>query len=77
MNKDEQGAVSPEMVAMFRADADAHISDLCREWTKQIVGTNCAFVDDDMRVLAHLASKAVAAGLTDTLPESIRTRIPS
>lgn len=65
------------MAESWKADAEAYTVDLCRQWTKQIVGTNCAYVDDDLRILAHLADKAVDAGLTDSLPESILACIPS
>lgn len=61
----------------FREDADAHISDLCRKWSKEITGGNCTFVDDDLRILAHLANRAVKAGLTDGLPPSIAKNLPS
>lgn len=65
-----------KMAKSFREDADAHISDLCREWTTQILGTNCTWVDDDLRLLAHLANRAVKAGLTDELPKSVLPYLP-
>lgn len=64
------------MAKSWKEDAEAYTVDLCREWTKKIVGTNCAYVDDDLRILAHLANKAVKAGLTDGLPDSVRACIP-
>lgn len=77
MTETESEDMSQALVDSFRADADAHISDLCRQWARQIVGTNCTWVDDDLRVLAHLADKAVKAGLTDGLPTSMRSSLPS
>lgn len=64
------------MAESWKADAEAYTVDLCREWTKQIVGTNCAYVDDDLRILAHLADRAVKAGLVDGLPQSVQDCLP-
>lgn len=73
----EFGEISQETIDSFRDAADAHVAALCRDWMKEITGTNCTWVDDDLRVLAHLANRAVKAGLTDTLPESMRACLPA
>lgn len=63
------------MVLQHSDDANAHCAELTRKWSKEIVNTNCAFVDDDLRILAHLANRAVKANLTDELPETVRAAL--
>lgn len=51
--------------------------DLCaavRHYAKLVTGGNSAFVDDDVRLLAHLAMRAVDAGLTSGIkcPHTLR-----
>jgi len=59
-------------------DCGYEIANRTREWTKEIIGVNATFVDDDLRVLAHLANLAVQHGLTlglnDVCRESIRRK---
>ena len=62
-------------VASFSLDADACVGEDCRSYAKQIIGCNATFVDDDLRVLAHLADLAVAAGLTKGLNSVCRESI--
>lgn len=67
----EEALKSNEAASSFAEDAAATCADLARKWAKEITGGNCAFVDDDLRLLANLADRAVKAGLTDGLPESV------
>lgn len=46
-----------------------------RRLAEEVTGGNCAFADDDLRILAHLAKRAVEAGLTDGLSPNIRAKI--
>ena len=61
-------------IAEANKDADAYMTSLVREASKAITGGNCTFADDDLRILAHLAKRAVKAGLTDTLPPAIAAK---
>lgn len=49
------------------SDFDFEAVGWIRTLAKDVTGTNCTFVDDDLKVLAFLAQKAIAAGLTDGL----------
>lgn len=51
---------------------EGEICSLVRSASKRVTGGNCTFVDDDIKVLEHLAARAVKAGLTDQLPDDIR-----
>ncbi|MNK60486.1 hypothetical protein D3C87_796200 [compost metagenome] len=62
-------------VASFSLDADAAIGDDCRNYTKQIIGINAIWVDDDLRILAHLADIAVRHNLTNGLNQACRDAI--
>jgi len=53
----------------FGLDASAAVADDCRRFTKEIIGSNCTFVDDDLKLLATLADAAVEAGLYRGLPQ--------
>lgn len=55
-------------------DMDGDICAAVRDWTALATGGNSAFVDDDVRLLAHLAAAAVDAGLTGsiTCPHTLR-----
>ena len=47
--------------------------DACRRWTKEGLGFNCTFVDDDIKVIVGLAQRAVLAGLdSDAQPDMQR-----
>ena len=46
---------------------DREIVTMLRTTAREVTGGNCAFIDDDLRLLAHLASKAIKAGLTEEL----------
>lgn len=52
--------------------AEGEVCSLVRSASKRVTGGNCAFVDDDIKILEVLASRAVKAGLFDGLPEDIR-----
>jgi hypothetical protein len=54
---------------------DSAVCGFVRDAAKHITGGNCAFIDDDISILTHLAQRAVDAGLTDELSESIRSDI--
>lgn len=54
------------------AGCDAEAVSWIRIAAKEITGGNCAFVDDDLRVLSHLAQRAVDAGLTDQLSPDVQ-----
>src|ERR1700722_6782740 len=41
---------------------------LCRYYASKALGGNCAFVDDDAKLLAALAQRAVLAGLALDMP---------
>jgi hypothetical protein len=47
---------------------------LVRQAAKRVTGGNCAFVDDDLAILTHLATRAVAAGLVDELHPKVAMR---
>jgi hypothetical protein len=53
------------------ASLDGCIIGELRESAKRVTGGNCAFADDDLGVLTELAGRAVNAGLTTGLDESI------
>lgn len=46
-----------------------------RKASREITGGNCAFVDDDLAILAHLAKRAVDAGLTDGLSPQVQAAL--
>lgn len=50
------------------ASASTEIVMQLRELAKEVTGGNCAFADDDARLLALLAGRAIKHGLTDGLP---------
>ena len=43
-----------------------------RRWTKEGLGFNCTFVDDDMKVIVCLAQRAVLAGLASDFNENMQ-----
>lgn len=45
-----------------------------REAAKRVMGGNFTFADDDLAVLAHLAERAVKAGLTDGLHPTVAAK---
>ena len=45
------------------SELDSEVISLVRHWASEAMGGNCAFCDDDARVLAALAQRAVLAGL--------------
>lgn len=59
----------------FSRDAGAEVAENCREYAKVIVGVNATWVDDDLRVLAHLADIAVRNGLYQGLNPVCRISI--
>jgi hypothetical protein len=48
-----------------------------RHWAKYGLGFNCAFVDDDMKVIVGLAQRAVLAGLASDFPPDMQKRFSS
>lgn len=66
-----QAEISKLMVDAINADMANCLNAEVRRVAKQVVGTNCTFSDDDLRLLAHLAVRAIDAGLTDGLPAMI------
>ena len=46
----------------------------CRRWTREGLGFNCTFVDDDMRVIVGLAQRAVLAGLASDFEPDMQRR---
>lgn len=54
---------------------NADMVRLVREASLAVVRGNCTFVDDDLKVLAHLANRAIEAGLTDGLPDHIQAKV--
>lgn len=58
-------------------DVMAHIEIVgeVRAAAKRVTGGNCSFADDDLAILEHLATRAVANGLTDRLNWSVTRRI--
>ncbi len=59
----------------FSRDAGAVVAEQCREYATIIVGMNATWVDDDLRVLAHLADQAVRHGHYQGLNETCRISI--
>lgn len=60
------------------AELEAQMADeLCvavRLAAERVTGGNCAFVDDDLRILEHLATRAADAGLTDSLHPTVKIK---
>ncbi len=50
----------------------AELCGLVREASNRTLGGNCSFADDDLAILEHLAGRAIAAGLTDSLAPDVR-----
>lgn len=46
---------------------DSEVCCMVRSAAKRVTGGNATFIDDDIKILEHLASHAVAAGLVDEL----------
>ena len=61
--------------AAMDAELDAELCGHVRRFAREITGGNCAFADDDLRVLAHLANRAVEAGLIDGLHPLTQAKI--
>lgn len=57
------------------AEMEGESCDFVRAAAKRVTGGNCAFVDDDIGILEHLAQRAVEAGLTDRLHASVRASL--
>lgn len=64
----------PAAPAPVADDMDAEAVSWIREAAKAVTGGNCAFVDDDLRILQHLAQRATSAGLTDGLAPDVAAR---
>ena len=56
-------------------DWSAESVALMRETAMSGLGFNCAFVDDDMRVLVGLAQRAVLAGLASDMTSDMQRRM--
>lgn len=56
---------------------DREIVALVRSTARDVTGGNCVFADDDLRLLAHLAGRAISAGLTDKLNPAMQSRLAS
>ena len=55
--------------------ANREIVLMLRDAAADVTGGNCAFADDDLAILTHLAHRAVRAGLTDRLNPQIVKRL--
>lgn len=62
-------------ITSFREDANYALAEHTRDWVKEIIGINATWVDDDLRVLAHLADLAVSHGLTAGLNQACQEAI--
>lgn len=51
---------------------NAEIVGMLREAAHRVFGGNCAFADDDLALLEHMAQRAADAGLTDGLSPDVR-----
>lgn len=58
---------------MFDMSMDGEVVTKLRHWAKLATGGNCAFADDDAKVLAHLATLAIDAGLHQGVVTDSRT----
>lgn len=58
----------------YFAELDAEVVGYLREAAKRVTGGNMTFVDDDLKVLEMLATRAVDAGLTEGLHPEVRAR---
>lgn len=56
-------------------DIAAGAVDMMRQTAEVGLGFNCAFVDDDMRVMVGLAQRAVLAGLASDLSDDMQMRM--
>ncbi len=63
--------MTPEQISEIDKDADSYHVSLIRKFSKELMGGNCTFADDDLHILICLAHRALKAGLTDDLPESV------
>ena len=54
---------------------DVEVVHWIREASREITGGNCAFVDDDLAILTHLAKRAIDAGLTDGLSPQVQAAL--
>ena len=58
-----------------RTDVDYEAVHWIRDATERVTGGNFSFVDDDLRVLTHLAALAVQSGLHSRLHPSVARKI--
>lgn len=56
-------------------ECNAEIVGMVRATAFKLTGGNCAFADDDLGVLEHLAARAIDAGLTDGLSAQVQDHI--
>lgn len=67
------------LASVVTDDLDREMGDeLCiavREAANRVTGGNCAFADDDLALLVHLAERAVMAGLFDRLHWQVQGNI--
>jgi len=66
--------MTDEEVDEFNKMADESMTSAVRKYAKNF-GFNCTFADDDLHVMCSLANRAIEAGLTDHLNESISSRL--
>lgn len=67
-----------DLIEQVGADpGDREIVALLRSTAREVTGGNCAFADDDLLLLAHLAGRAIKAGLTDELNPAMQERLAS
>lgn len=52
----------------------AELGGKVRQFSQEITGGNCAFADDDLHIIAHLAINAVRAGLTDGISPAVAAK---
>lgn len=54
--------------------ANEEVVGMLRAAAFRVTGGNCAFADDDLLILEHLATRAVRAGLTDGLAADVAAK---
>lgn len=73
MSKDE--ALRDLIERVEAVPGDREIVTMLRSTAREVTGGNCAFIGDDLRLLAHLATRAIKAGLTNELSPEMQVRL--
>lgn len=67
----DEGTSRPRQVSEAIAFGNEDIVMAVRDAARQVTGGNCAYADDDVAILEHLAVRAVKAGLVEGLHPTV------